>query len=188
MWREDKIKERVAGKRKRFFLKAFIYLAIILTSVMLLLITDDTTAVFIATLLIILFCYSLIKLVVRSELNVLFSGEKRGINIKEHEFCMRTREAYSRYFGFYKTKNSWRANAVHSLVYIRLDDGNVVCISGLYKRHTDIYNEGDELLKYPGCRYPVVVSRSDANPICPICGTVNVRDTRKCINCGLEAE
>ena len=121
-------------------------------------------------------------------MKVLFSSAKRGINIKEHEFCMRTREPYSRYFGFYKTKNAWRANAVHSIVYLRLENDDVACIEGLFKRHTDIYAEGDELLKYEGCRYPVVVGRSDANPICPICGTVNTRDARKCIHCGLEAE
>ena len=109
MWREDKIKERVARKRKRFFLKASIYFAIVLASAILLLLTDGTTAVFIATLFLILFSYSLIKLVIRSEVKVLFSSAKRGINIKEHEFCMRTREPYSRYFGFYKTKNAWRA-------------------------------------------------------------------------------
>ncbi len=187
MFSEKKIRERVARRRKRFLAALISYVSFIVASVAVLIITDNVTAVFIATLVILISVYMLLKCIGRSKPTVLFSREVRGVNIKEHEFVMNSRAPYSRYFGFYKTKNAWRANAVHSAVYIRLDDGNVMRLDGIFKAHTDIYVEGDELVRYAGCRYPVVVGRFCNRVICPICGTINSSFAERCISCKLEA-
>jgi len=188
MFSEKKIRERVARRRKRFLAALIAYAAFIVASVAVLILTDNVTAVFISTLVILISVYMLLKCIGRARPSVLFSREVRGVNIKEHEFVMNSRAPYSRYFGFYKTKDSWRANAVHSAVYVRLEDGDVVRLDGIFKIHTDIYEDGDLLVRYSGCRYPVVLGSNHERMICPICGSVNPSSAEKCISCGLETE
>lgn len=187
MWDEKMIRARISAKRKKLLAKLVSYLAVIMAAVVILILLRDVTAVFVATLAIIISIYMLLKSLSKHNPLVLFSRELRGINIKEHEFVMNSRTPYSRYFGFYKTKDAWRANAVHSAVYVRLKNGNVVRIDGIFKTHTDIYEDGDELVRYAGCRYPVVVGRFCDRVICPICGTINSSFAERCISCKLEA-
>ena len=113
---------------------------------------------------------------------VLFSKGLRGTNIKEHEYVT-AGTRITRYGGI-----SYRYIPSRHLgdVYIRLDDGDVVAVCHLPKKHLDIYEIGDELLIFPGTRYPIVVGRDASEIPCPICGYINSMKNDKCESCGLK--
>lgn len=58
-------------------------------------------------------------------------------------------------------------------------------LRGLYKSHTDIYKDGDVLIKYAGTKYPIVASRDIDSQPCPICGEINRATDARCAHCGL---
>jgi hypothetical protein len=123
---------------------------------------------------------------------VLLSKEIRGKNIKEYEYGVHASgnaqgKIYRR-VGIPLTHANRRASSplrINGTVYLELENGNVTSISGLYKSHMDIYEDGDILVKYAGTRFPVVVSRDVYKQPCPICGEVNDKSRSECRTCGL---
>ena len=125
----------------------------------------------------------------KSEAKILLSRKITGKNIKEYEYGIQN-DGQPPIFRWSNTPNTYANRKTHprrlnGSVYLELDNGNVKEITGLYKSHIDIYEEGDILLKYAGTKYPVVLSRKiDIQP-CPICGEVNDMSADACQSCGL---
>ena len=69
-------------------------------------------------------------------------------------------------------------------LYIKTDDGNISFITGMTKEATDVYCEGDRVLRIAGTKYPVIMSRDPHKIPCPICGTVHSASEVKCPHCG----
>lgn len=123
---------------------------------------------------------------------VLMRGEVRGKNIKEYEYAVNSGKGGAgriyRRVNTPMTYGNRRATAptrINGTVYLELDDGNVTSISGLYKSHMEIYEDGDILVKYAGTKFPVVVNREVKKQPCPICGEVNDNSRDECRVCGL---
>lgn len=134
----------------------------------------------------------LARLLRKYDAKVLMRAEVRGKNIKEYEYAVHTsKNGAGRIYRRVNTPLTYgnkRASApmrINGTVYLELDDGNVTSISGLYKSHMEIYEDGDILVKYAGTRFPVVVSREVKKQPCPICGEVNDKSLDECRVCGL---
>ena len=141
--------------------------------------------------------FIIVRLFLRFRPKVIFSKELRGVNIKEHEFVTSNRRKSYAYRGviiggapnnFSGTVNTSRRTKLptHAIVYLRLENGDVTYIEGLTSAQTDIYEIGDELFRYPGTKYPIIVGKEVKKQPCPICGTVNKETDTRCITCGLE--
>lgn len=122
----------------------------------------------------------------------LMRGEVRGKNIKEYEQGISAaRDGRNRIYRrvnmplTYANRRTSAHTRISGTVYLELDDGNVTSISGLYKSHMQIYEDGDILVKYAGTRFPVVVSRDVKKQPCPLCGEVNDNSRDACRVCGL---
>ena len=134
----------------------------------------------------------LARLLKKYDAKTLLRGEIRGKNIKEYEYSVQANadgrgRIYRRgiiplTYANRKTSPPLRLNGT---VYLEMDDGSVTSISGLYKSHMDIYEDGDVFLKYDGTRFPVVISRGVKKQPCPICGEVNDDSRDECRVCGL---
>ena len=136
----------------------------------------------------------LVRLWKRSAPSVLFCRRLEGVNIGENEYSTSGRvPAGGRYrpAGMTYTPRVSRASSntrprgLKGAVYLRFDDGNVTEIRDLPIAHTDIYEQGDRLLRHAGTKYPVVLSRDVKEQPCPICGQVNSTDRFSCSRCGL---
>lgn len=68
-------------------------------------------------------------------------------------------------------------------LYIKTDDGNISFITGMTKEATDVYCEGDRVLRIAGTKYPVIMSRDPHKIPCPICGTVHSTSETACPHC-----
>ena len=195
-YNESEIKERVGKRKKSFFLKALIPLCLILISALAMIIFPDVTLIFFAVAVIIASAVYLFKTLRRYEPRVLFSGEITGENIKEHEFVTTDRR-----LGFgarivvkpkriptgsFAPKRSRTKPPTSAIVYLRVEDGDVIYLDGLTGAQTDIYEIGDTLHKYAGTRFPVIVGREVDSQPCPICGTANKKIETRCITCGLD--
>ena len=122
---------------------------------------------------------------------ILFSSEIRGINILEEEFALTQRRGFSlgsRYAMYIKRGTHSTGNHRYRIganVYLRLENGDVQIIKGLRQAHTDLYVEGDTLLKPAGVRYPIIVSRDTDKQPCPYCGYINSKGSTECEHCKL---
>ena len=121
---------------------------------------------------------------------VLFSPEIQGTSIKEHEYTVRTaKQVYSEgratIFAYGRRRVRKASYSIASSVYLKLDDGNIKEISGLDKKHTDLYEIGDRLLKFAGTKYPIILDRQTKRQPCPICGTINEETDKNCKKCGI---
>lgn len=119
----------------------------------------------------------------------LMSGEIRGKNIKEYEYGIHgtsTDRIYRRGNMPHTFANKKILHPrINGTVYLELEDGNVTSISGLYKSHMEIYEDGDILVKYAGTRFPIVEGRNVKKQPCPLCGEVNDSSRDACRVCGL---
>jgi hypothetical protein len=119
----------------------------------------------------------------------LMSGEIRGKNIKEYEYGIHgtsTDRIYRRGNMPHTFANKKILHPrINGTVYLELEDGNVTSISGLYKSHMEIYEDGDILVKYAGTRFPIVEGRAVKKQPCPICGEINDSSRDACRVCGL---
>ena len=180
----EELQRRVQDKREAFIKTTVIILLFMLAAVALLLVYKDTTVTFICAVSIILSVVLIAYSVKKNAPLILFSKDIRGINVKEHEYTTVGRTRSSRWLGRYTVGKVTKSN-IHSIVYLRLDDGDVIAVDGHMQVHTDIYEIGDELTRYAGCRYLVVTSRDAEKNPCPLCGTVNRKGADACSGCGL---
>ena len=120
---------------------------------------------------------------------VLFTPEIKGRNIKEYEYAIHGNRQERIYrkgnMPHTFTNKKILPLRLNGTVYLKLDDGNIKSISGLYKSHMDIYEDGDILLKYAGTKFPIILSREVKKQPCPICGEVNDETRDVCRSCGL---
>ena len=146
----------------------------------------------------VLLLFALYKIFDVQSPSIWFSKEIRGVNIKEDEYVSRKTPGPGlswRQVGGPASPQPFAPNTganrrrtppnIRSRVYLQLEDGNIVTISTLYKSHTELFVEGDTLLKYAGTHFPIVVSREMQKQPCPICGEVNDMSADACHNCGL---
>lgn len=195
-YNEEQIHRYVKEKRRAFLIKSAILLALILISGILIAIFPEVTVIFVCTLVIILSVVYLIKTINRYNPLILFSKEKKGVNVHEHEYVIYTKgPTYRKMWYVPRLKTSEFTGGTNRIkttvgatVYLRLPDGNVIFIDRLFNGQTDIYEIGDTLYKYPGTRFPVVLDRELEAMPCPICGTANKCTEPKCITCGLTIE
>lgn len=198
MYDSKEIEKTVKQKQKTIITEFAIIIALMIVASIFLIVNINSTVTFICIVAELALLFAIYKIFDVQSPSIWFSKEIRGVNIKEDEYVSR------------KTPGpglSWRqvggpaspapiapntgANRrrtppnIRSRVYLQLENGNIVTISTLYKSHTELFVEGDTLLKYAGTHFPVVISRELQKQPCPICGEVNDMSAYACNNCGL---
>ena len=188
----DEIRERVRHSREVLTRRLIIYSIAILAAIVGLILDGGTTLTFLSFATLVVSLLLIFKALKKHPPSLLWAKEIRGINVKEHEYL----QGYQRGgFGMRSLKygNRFRTTRSHldplpsklkAIVYLRLDDGSIKEIGELSKAHTDIYRDGDELVRYEGTRYPVIIGRRVERQPCPLCGTVNGAERDACF-CGL---
>ncbi len=182
----EELTKRVAEKRERFTKTVVLLALFLIAAIIVLIVYPETTVTFICVISIIALAVSILVTLKKYELPILFGKGVSGINAKEHEYAVSGRVRTSRWFGRY-TLGSGRINKsnIHSIIYLRLDDGDVIAVDGHMKAHTDVYEIGDRLVRYEGAKYLVIDAAGVKKNPCPICGTVNDGARIKCDGCGL---
>ena len=186
---EEKISWIIADKRRAFKIRFYIILTLMAGALIVSIVNISDYLTVLTAMLEFPLMLILLKLIKKHDARTLLSKEIKGKNIKEHEYAISGRP---------RTTVFRRVNVAHTFankgsspmrlsgtVYLQLDNGNVTSISGLYKSHMEIYEDGDVLLKYAGTKFPVVISRDAVKQPCPICGEVNDNSRDECRACGL---
>ena len=194
MYDLEKLSWIIDARRKRFKLWLALFVAMLIAGVVLFIIGEDNVAfygIIVAVVALALF----LDLWRRYSPTVLFSGEIRGINIKEHEYVESARGGYTIRRGVamrggrtYSNSGNAKSKRPHvraAYVYVKLENGDVLILDGLNSNHTDIYEIGDEILRPAGARYPIVLNRDVEKQPCPLCGRINAMDLDGCAFCGL---
>ena len=195
-YNEAEIKRRINGRRQSFLTKMIAWLLLDSAAVITAAIIRDVTVVFIAVVIVIASAFYMSKTIRRYRPLILFRGEVKGINIKEHEFVVTNkRPTFSARIVMPKRNTSSFTGGktrtkppTSAIVYLRLGDGNVTYIEHLTNAQTDIYEIGDTLYKYSGARYPIILGKEVKAMPCPLCGTANKCTEDRCITCGLKIE
>ncbi len=194
----DEIKRTVYEKRKKFIITLSATLLLMIASLVLILLKISDTLTFVCIVAEFVLFFVIYRTFDVQQPKIIFSKEIRGINIKEDEYISRKvpRNAIKwRQVGGSASPAPIAPNTgankrreppnIRSRVYIQLENGNIVTISLLYKSHTELYEEGDTLLKYSGTQFPIITSRNTSKQPCPICGEVNDALSKNCAGCGL---
>ena len=192
LYDEEKISWIIADRRRTFKIRLSLIAGAMLCALVISIInfTDYLTVLcLMAEFPLMLMLAGLLK---KYDAKVLMRDEVRGKNIKEYEYAVNSGKGGAgriyRRVNTPMTYGNRRATAptrINGTVYLELDDGNVTSISGLYKSHMEIYEDGDILVKYAGTKFPVVVIRDVKQQPCPICGEVNDSSRDECRVCGL---
>lgn len=194
----NEIEHVVNKKRKKFIICFSVIFIFMIFALVAILCKFNDTLTFLSIIAEFIFALLLWRLFDKISPKILFSKQIKGINIKEDEYVSRKASGPQlrwRQVGGPVTPQPFAPNTrenrkvsppnIRSKVYLQLENGNIVVLSGLYKSHAEIYVEGDVLLKFAGTHYPIVVGRkTDRNP-CPICGEVNSSSQDACHSCGL---
>ena len=189
MYDLKEVEKIVNDKRKIFCIKSSAILFIMIISLVLSLISINDAVTVFGIVAEFPLLYFLVKTWNKCEAKILLKGEVKGKNIKEIEYGIQN-DGQPPIFRWSNTPNTYANRKTHprrlnGSVYLELDNGSIKEITGLYKFHIDIYEEGDILLKPAGTKYPVVISRKLDKQPCPICGEVNDMSADACHNCGL---
>ena len=190
----SQIENRVNEKKRKFKI-AVTLIAIALITAMLSIITSygkSDEVVFwsaIAFLILLLITRSVI---IKYSPTVLFSPEIRGINILEDAYALLANKrgfkmgsrtsVYAHHAGKHQLVGKERIRAA---VYLKLENGDVRLIDNLSVAHTELYEEGDELYKAAGVKYPIILSRESKKQPCPLCGRINTDTDTQCSSCGV---
>ncbi len=177
----------------------FAIIAILMVAALILLILNINSMVtFICIVAEVVLLFAIYKIFDVQSPAIYFSKEIRGVSIKEDEYISRrTPNLALKWYqeGGRTPPQPFAPNTgankrrtppnIRGSIYLQLDNGNIVTISSLYKSHTELFVEGDMLLKYAGTQFPVVVSREVDRQPCPICGEINDMSGDACHTCGL---
>ena len=196
IYNEAEIKRRIKGRRRDFLMKTIAWLILDVIAIITATVIKDITVAFFSFVIVIASFFYIKKIVKRYRPLILFRGEVKGINIKEHEFVVTNRRPTfsarivmprrsTASFTGGKTRTKPPTSAI---VYLRLEDGDVTYVEHLTNAQTDIYDIGDTLYKYSGARYPVILNKDVKAMPCPLCGTANKCTEPRCITCGLKIE
>ena len=178
----DDIALRVENAKIRFKKTMLVSIFLIISSIGVAACFPDVTIVFICAVIVISTGFYLYKFIHKHNPIVTFSKGFRGVNIKEHEYVT----AGSRLTRYGGLSYRYIPSRHKGDVYVRCENGDVVVVSHLPKKHLDIYEIGDALVCYPGTRFPNVEGRDVSQMPCPICGYVNSCDEENCHSCGLK--
>ena len=193
------LESRIKQARRTFITKLTISLTILILSAIVLTINISRGANFAFASIIICALLYIGYIVEKIQPRVIFSKEISGTNVKEDEYVtkqsggpgLRYRQEGARTFGGPPIAPSTGANkkrtppSLRSAVYLKLEDGSIAVLRDLYKAHTDIFLEGDKLLKPSGAKYPIILNRNVDRQACPLCGEVNDNAKSACHGCGL---
>ncbi len=82
---------------------------------------------------------------------------------------------------------SYRVRIRVGTVYVKCPSGDVKALGKFSEDALDFFNEGDEIVRFSGTRYPVILNEPPSRQkwLCPVCGEVNP-DGRDCTECGFE--
>ena len=198
MYDSKEIEKIVKQKRKILITEFAIIITLMIVALVLLIVNINSTVTFICIIAELALLFVIYKIFDVQSPSIWFSKEIRGVNIKEDEYVSRRTPGPGlswRQVGGPASPQPFAPNTganrrrtpsnIRSRVYLQLEDGNIVTISTLYKSHTELFVEGDTLLKYAGTHFPIVVSREMQKQPCPICGEVNDMSADACHNCGL---
>ena len=198
MYDSKEIEKMVKQKRKMFITEFAIIITLMIAALILLILNINSSVTFICIVAELLLLFAIYKIFDVQSPSIWFSKEIRGVNIKEDEYVSRKTPGPGlkwRQVGGPASPAPIAPNTganrrrtppnIRSGVYLQLEDGNIVTLSTLYKSHTELFVEGDTLLKYAGTHFPIVVSREMQKQPCPICGEVNDMSVDACHNCGL---
>ena len=198
MYDLKEIEKIVKQKRKMLVTEFTIIIALMIAALILLILNINSTVTFICIVAELALLFAIYKIFDVQSPSIWFSKEIRGVNIKEDEYVSRKTPGPGlswRQVGGPASPQPFAPNTganrrrtppnIRSRVYLQLEDGNIVTISTLYKSHTELFLEGDTLLKYAGTHFPIVVSRDMQKQPCPICGEMNDMSADACHTCGL---
>lgn len=198
MYDSKEIEKKVKQKRKMLITEFAIIITLMIVALVLLIVNINSTVTFICIIAELALLFAIYKIFDVQSPSIWFSKEIRGVNIKEDEYASRKTPGPGlkwRQVGGPASPAPIAPNTganrrrtppnIRSRVYLQLEDGNIVTLSTLYKSHTELFVEGDTLLKYAGTHFPIVVSREMQKQPCPVCGEVNDMSADACHNCGL---
>ncbi|MBE6635310.1 MAG: hypothetical protein E7617_03835 [Ruminococcaceae bacterium] len=198
MYDSREIEKIVKQKRKMLITEFAIIITLMIVALVLLIVNINSTVTFICIIAELALLFAIYKIFDVQSPSIWFFKEIRGVNIKEDEYVSRKTPGPGlswRQVGGPASPQPFAPNTganrrrtppnIRSRVYLQLEDENIVTISTLYKSHTELFVEGDTLLKYAGTHFPIVISREMQKQPCPICGEVNDMSDDACNNCGL---
>ena len=186
------IEQKVKVKRTRIIVKLSV-VALLIGMAAIFAVLNISRSLTFSSILLVVFSFFAIYRIFDTELPlVAFSKEVKGENVLEDEYITGKSTSPDLAFGSVtpimpNTRANRRRNGYRGCsVYLKLEDGNILILSGLTKAQIDLYNEGDILLKYKGTKYPIVLNRQIDNQPCPICGEINSVSSEACTGCGLK--
>lgn len=193
------VQKRVASSKKKFILRFAITVSLIIAALVIIIINPNKTLTFVSIILELVSILYMMRIFEKFSPLVLFSKEVRGINIKEDIYSivhksgpgMSYKQVGAKTMGGPPIAPSTGANkrrapqAVRASVYLKQAEGSIALINGLYKSCVDVYEDGDELIKLAGTKYPMITSREVDKQPCPICGALNTASDVECSGCGL---
>ncbi len=198
MYDSKEIEKIVKRKRKMLITEFATIISLMIVALVLLIVNINSTVTFICIVAELALLFVIYKIFDVQSPSIWFSKEIRGVNIKEDEYVSRNAPGPGlrwRQVGGPASPQPFAPNTganrrrtppnIRSRVYLQLENGNIVTNSTLYKSHTELFVEGDTLLKYAGTHFPIVVSREMQKQPCPICGEVNDMSADACHNCKL---
>ena len=188
----DDLARRVEKRKKEFLTRWLLSVAVAIGAVIAGALVPERKFVVAATVIIAIVIFYVVKTFKRYKPTVLYSAEIKGVNIKEHEI-MCVREGKPIYRRFPNTPHNYSnhrsgdfpRHKIRGSVFMQLEDGNIYEVSNLNVAQLEFYEDGDELLKPAGARYPEVVGREVDKQVCPLCGRINHKGSEACGSCGL---
>lgn len=194
MYDEIDLCQKLSKKRKKFITSFLLSMSLLFVGIALFVLSKNKTLSFFGIVAIILSLLLMFGLWNRFSPTVLFSRAVKGRNIKEHIYevyvrrgiGLSPRQAGTRYGGHPISHIRMAKGHLRSAVYLRLENGNIFEIRGLRVEHVELYKDGDELYKYAGTKYPIIIGRTTERQPCPLCGAINTENIGACINCGLK--
>ena len=88
---------------------------------------------------------------------------------------------------FEKLRKDAERDVTSGILFIQKRNANItpLGIEDYSHRHFNHYEVGDEVIRLVGSRFPIILSRTDEEWICPICAEFNNADEHSCKNCNL---
>lgn len=187
---EERISWIISDRRKAFGIRAGVTCALMLCALIISVINISDYLSVLCAMLEFPLMLLLARLIKRHDAKTILSPEVKGKNVREYEYGIHgtsTERIYRRGNMPHTFANKKVLHPrINGTVYLECEDGSIRSISGLYKSHMDIYEDGDVLVKYAGTRFPVIVSREARRLPCPLCGEVNGAERDECRACGLK--
>ena len=189
----DELAKRVKSSKRSFVIKLLVYIAVSAGAIVACALLNNEVLIIPTVLIVAVMVLFSARVIKRSSPLSLFSSEIKGYNIKEYEYSAPRNEHVN--VGYPKARMVTMPHTfanrksipphLRGRVYLRLENGNIKEIGGLYKAHMEIYEDGDLLFKPRGARFPIVLCREVTEQPCPCCGEVNSPTDATCSGCGL---